>query len=85
MAWRTFAQDENKFDFLVPNNIKNEFTTLFTSIRFPSARVPLESYATCERCNGKKIDICTRQTRSLDEGATTFFSCFDCHYKWKKN
>ena len=39
----------------------------------------------CYRCNSKKTISYQRQTRSADEGATTFARCTECNYNWRHN
>lgn len=38
----------------------------------------------CNKCNGRRIYIYEKQTRSADEPMTTFFECQDCPNRWKK-
>ena len=45
-----------------------------------------ESYSTlytCGRCKNKKVSYYELQTRSADEGMTTFYRCIECNNKWK--
>lgn len=41
-----------------------------------------ESYISCKRCHQNHVNTMTVQTRSADEGATTFYKCSDCGYEW---
>lgn len=38
---------------------------------------------TCGRCKSQKIKNSEAQTRSADEPMTQFFSCLDCHNRWR--
>ena len=40
---------------------------------------------TCPKCGHQNVNCITKQLRSADEGATDFFTCLDCGYKWKHN
>ena len=40
---------------------------------------------TCPKCGHQNVNCITKQIRSADEGATDFFTCLDCCYKWKHN
>jgi DNA-directed RNA polymerase subunit M/transcription elongation factor TFIIS len=37
----------------------------------------------CRRCKSSQVDFIQRQTRSADEGITTFFTCRKCLKRWK--
>lgn len=39
----------------------------------------------CKRCKHENVNLQTKQVRSADEGATDFYTCLDCGYKWKVN
>ena len=41
------------------------------------------SLLTCPKCDGHNITYTHKQTRAIDEGMTTFFSCSECQFKWK--
>lgn len=43
-----------------------------------------EGEVTCGKCGCKKITKTELQTRSGDEGATTFYKCTKCKSRWKK-
>lgn len=40
---------------------------------------------TCRKCKSKKITYIQLQTRSADEGITTFCTCVECGTRWKIN
>lgn len=44
-----------------------------------------EGVLECERCGSKKTFSFQKQTRSADEGATTFAQCVECGNKWRYN
>lgn len=39
----------------------------------------------CPKCKEQNVNCITKQVRSGDEGATDFFTCLSCGYKWKVN
>ena len=39
----------------------------------------------CPQCHKQNVNCITKQQRSADEGATDFFTCIDCGYRWKHN
>lgn len=45
--------------------------------------VPEEGLFTCGRCSSTRTISFQRQTRSADEGATTFVQCTQCGNQWK--
>lgn len=44
-----------------------------------------EGVLECRKCGSKKTFSFQRQTRSADEGSTTFAQCASCGQKWKHN
>jgi DNA-directed RNA polymerase subunit M/transcription elongation factor TFIIS len=44
-----------------------------------------EGVIECFKCNSKRTVSYQRQTRSADEGATTFAQCVDCKTRWRHN
>ena len=45
--------------------------------------VKVESWVQCKRCKSREVETETRQTRSADEGETTFYTCKSCNFQWK--
>lgn len=39
----------------------------------------------CPKCHKQNVNCITKQVRSADEGATNFYTCLECGYKWKLN
>jgi DNA-directed RNA polymerase subunit M/transcription elongation factor TFIIS len=56
---------------------EDEFTTTPFSLE--------EGVLECYKCGSKKTFSYQRQTRSADEGATTFAECAMCGTKWRNN
>jgi DNA-directed RNA polymerase subunit M/transcription elongation factor TFIIS len=44
-----------------------------------------EGVLQCNKCESKRTFSFQRQTRSADEGATTFAQCAECGSKWRMN
>ena len=44
-----------------------------------------EGVLECFKCGGKKTISYQKQTRSADEGATTFARCVECNNNWRHN
>ncbi|KAK1644632.1 hypothetical protein QYE76_062437 [Lolium multiflorum] len=40
---------------------------------------------TCPKCKHNKLEYDQRQLRSADEGATTFYECPKCNYRFNEN
>lgn len=51
--------------------------------RAPPSDEVEEGVNECYRCGSKKTISQTVQTRSGDEGATTFVACINCKHRWK--
>lgn len=39
----------------------------------------------CPTCQSDNINLVQKQTRSGDEGATNFYTCLDCGFRWRRN
>ena len=39
----------------------------------------------CIKCESDNVNVIQKQIRSADEGATNFYTCIDCGYKWRRN
>ena len=42
-----------------------------------------DSVEPCRKCKSLKVKENSVQTRSADEGATSFYFCTKCYYSWK--
>lgn len=42
-----------------------------------------EGVTQCGKCKSFKVLEMSMQTRSADEGATSFYACSECKYRWK--
>ena len=42
-----------------------------------------EGVRQCGKCKSYKVLEMSMQTRSADEGATSFYSCSECKFRWK--
>lgn len=43
-----------------------------------------EGVTQCEKCKSWKVTEMSIQIRSRDEGATSFYACSECKYRWKE-
>jgi DNA-directed RNA polymerase subunit M/transcription elongation factor TFIIS len=85
---------------IIDNSNKNStsYDILFDSELFKKARIKYyseldesrdnveikEGIHTCPKCKKKLTISVQKQTRSADEGATTFIKCTICKYTWKE-
>lgn len=71
-----------KYDYEhFPEEWKNETIRLKTSIvENLVSNTPIK----CKHCNRANVYAITKQVRSGDEGATTFYTCLTCNYTWKE-
>lgn len=46
---------------------------------------PIPTHYVCNKCKSNLIWINVKQTRSGDEGQTTFCECSECGHKWSSN
>jgi DNA-directed RNA polymerase subunit M/transcription elongation factor TFIIS len=44
----------------------------------------VENGMKCKNCGKNTVTFIEVQTRSADEGASVFYSCTNCHAKWKQ-
>jgi len=42
-----------------------------------------KSFETCGSCKSNHVTFVSKQTRSADEAATIFYTCSNCHKKWR--
>jgi DNA-directed RNA polymerase subunit M/transcription elongation factor TFIIS len=47
------------------------------------SKISAGSSLTCWKCGSSNIEINVKQTRSADEGSTTFCKCPKCNARWK--
>lgn len=64
-------------------NVKTEWTIRVNNYFYEPEII--EGRFTCPKCKCKKISVSTAQTRSGDEGQTSFLACTNkmCMFKWK--
>ena len=89
MSWENFSS-KNTHEYNSCLNIasqQKEQQDYNESKRIPEKIIPKPSYATCFKCKSNEIFIHVQQTRSSDEGATTFFTCSNsnCKNRWTAN
>jgi DNA-directed RNA polymerase subunit M/transcription elongation factor TFIIS len=71
-----------KYDYeLFPEEWKNETIRLKTSIIENNIS---NTDVECPKCKQKNVYAITKQVRSGDEGATTFFTCLNCNNSWRE-
>lgn len=78
---KTLKLPKSVFDSNVFADYKKQEDKLFTEIA--SGPVVKEGIEPCRRCKNKKVTSYQLQTRSGDEGMTTYYTCISCGYKWK--
>ena len=87
-SWEKFTNNISDDYFLdgstrvIYNGINNKFNIMLNKKK-PNR--PKPSHEKCRWCESNYIIIKSKQTRSGDEGATTFLECFDCKKKWSVN
>ena len=52
-------------------------------IRDSDLKVMPKTRAECPKCQHKEAEYWQLQTRSADEGMTTFYRCTNCKYTWR--
>lgn len=67
------------------NDMYKEFRDLEFNIDFPPKIDIEEGVLQCIKCGSKKTISFQRQTRSADEGMTTYAQCVECNNRWKNN
>ena len=67
--WSGLMEEKRRRD-----EVQYNFTPTATSERY-----------LCKRCGSRKISYYEMQTRSADEGTSSFFTCIDCGAKWTKH
>ena len=79
------------------DQLENRETTLRGSSRPSAARAATAALTgdskpkratieeTCPNCNYHEVEYYTMQMRSVDEGSTVFYECFECGHKWSSN
>lgn len=81
----------NKLDVTWENVVFESGEPYEDTIRKILRGIPLEealgiiadSVEPCKRCKSLKVKENSVQTRSADEGATSFYYCTKCYYSWK--
>ena len=60
---------------------KKDIDNLYAEAGKPTVK---EGAIQCHRCGTKKCFYYQMQTRSADEGMTTFYTCTECGNRWKR-
>lgn len=62
---------------------KEEENSDVSSAKRVASSMMRDSRYTCSKCKSRKIATSQEQTRSADEGATTFYECWNCGFVWR--
>ena len=68
IEWRDFDNLDSVISYILPEGRERE--------------VKESLIHRCQKCEGTRITMRERQTRSLDEPSTFFFTCIQCGNKW---
>ncbi len=78
ILWEPLAGD---WESCLYDKEKKDIEKLYSEAGKPMVK---EGSIKCKRCGKKKCFYYQIQTRSADEGMTTFYTCTECGNRWKK-
>ena len=67
-----FAKQEQQRSRSEKDDVYSELMKKYTAKSLP-----------CQRCHRCTVTFSHKQTRSVDEGMTSFFACTSCGFQWK--
>ena len=78
ILWEPLVED---WESCLYDKEKKDIEKLYSEAGKPLVK---EGAITCKRCGKNKCFYYQIQTRSADEGMTTFYTCTECGNRWKK-
>lgn len=84
MSWQRFCNEESGY---INSLVGVEFDIFLKEFKSRENKIvkPKPSHINCPKCGKNIVWIDVLQTRSGDEGATSFFMCDSCKYSWTMN
>ncbi|MFX0050869.1 MAG: transcription factor S [Candidatus Hermodarchaeota archaeon] len=81
---KIISSDTNSKAFEIKQTIRHSDLEKMVVIEDPNEVEPMPSTnAKCKKCSNNKAIFWQVQTRSGDEGSTTFYRCTKCGFTWR--
>lgn len=78
-----FEEDIKEKEMIAKNKIKKYSDKTIVLPDINAVIYPITN-AECRKCGNKEVEYWQSQTRSADEGSTTFFRCTKCKFTWRE-